>query len=59
MQVLFQGKADFLREIGERLRAAGIKVASGPVPGGWEPREPAVVSAVAVISTCAPSAGSG
>lgn len=38
MQVLFQGKADFLREIGERLRAAGIKVASGPVPGGWEPR---------------------
>jgi hypothetical protein len=39
MQVLFRGKADFLKEIAERLMAAGIKVASGPLPGpSWDQR---------------------
>jgi hypothetical protein len=38
MQVLWQGKADFLREISQRLGEAGIRTATGPVPGGWEPR---------------------
>jgi hypothetical protein len=34
MQVLWQGKADFLREIAQRLAAAGIRAVTGPVPGG-------------------------
>lgn len=34
MQVLWQGKADFLREIAQRLGEAGIRAATGPVPGG-------------------------
>ncbi len=39
MKVLFQGKADYLREIAEQLAAEGIKVVSGPLPGsGWEQR---------------------
>ena len=39
MKVLFQGKADFLREIAEQLSAAGIRSASGPLPGGgWDAR---------------------
>ena len=39
MQVLFQGKADYLREIAEQLTSEGIRSVSGPVPGGgWEPR---------------------
>jgi hypothetical protein len=39
MQILFQGKADYLKEIAQRLTAAGIKCASGPIPGGgWEQR---------------------
>ena len=39
MQILFQGKADFLKEIADRLMAIGIKVASGPLPGSaWEQR---------------------
>ena len=39
MKVLFQGKADYLREIAMVLEAAEIRSASGPMPGsGWEPR---------------------
>lgn len=39
MKMLFQGKADFLKEVGDRLRESGIRVASGPLPGGgWEQR---------------------
>lgn len=39
MKMLFQGKADYLREVADRLRQSGIKVASGPLPGsGWEQR---------------------
>ena len=39
MKVLFQGKADYLREIAQQLTDEGIKVASGPIPGSkWEPR---------------------
>jgi hypothetical protein len=38
MQIVFQGKADYLREIAQQLTGAGIKTATGPVPGGWEPR---------------------
>jgi hypothetical protein len=39
MQVLFQGKADYLREIAQQLTDEGIQVASGPIPGsGWEQR---------------------
>ncbi len=38
MQVLFQGKADYLREIAQVMTEAEIRVATGPVPGGWEPR---------------------
>jgi len=39
MQVLFQGKADFLKEVKDRLLAVGIQSLSGPLPGGgWEQR---------------------
>lgn len=38
MQVLFQGKADMLREIAQVLEAAEIRSVTGPLPGGWEPR---------------------
>lgn len=39
MQVLFQGKAELIKEIALRLTDAEIKVASGPLPGGgWEQR---------------------
>jgi hypothetical protein len=38
MQVVFQGKATMLREIAQVLAEGGVKTASGPVPGGWEPR---------------------
>lgn len=39
MKFLFQGKADYLREIAEVLKTAGIRSSSGPLPGsGWEPR---------------------
>ncbi len=39
MQILLQGKADYLKEISDRLLAAGIRCASGPLPGGgWEQR---------------------
>lgn len=38
MQVVFQGKAEQLREIAKVLGDGGIKVVTGPVPGGWEPR---------------------
>jgi hypothetical protein len=39
MQVIFQGKADYLKEIAERLTEAGIKCVSGPIPGAhWEQR---------------------
>ncbi|MEO6595776.1 MAG: hypothetical protein ABIP94_13575 [Planctomycetota bacterium] len=33
MQILFQGKVDYLREIAGQLSRAGIKTASGPLPG--------------------------
>lgn len=38
MQVLFQGKAEMLREIAQVLDAAEIRSVTGPLPGGWEPR---------------------
>ena len=38
MQVLFQGKAEALREIAQVLQAAEIRSTTGPLPGGWEPR---------------------
>lgn len=39
MRMVLQGKADYLHEIAERLRDAGIPCASGPIPGGgWETR---------------------
>lgn len=38
MQVLFQGKAAQLREIAQVLSEGGVRVATGPVPGGWEPK---------------------
>jgi hypothetical protein len=34
MQVVFQGKAEMLREIAGVLTRGGIKVASGATPGG-------------------------
>lgn len=38
-QVIFQGKADYLKEIAERLIEAGVKCVSGPIPGKhWEQR---------------------
>ena len=37
MQVLFRGKATLLREIAQVLTDGGVAVATGPVPGGWEP----------------------
>ena len=33
MQLVLQHKTDFLREIADRLRAADIAVATGPLPG--------------------------
>lgn len=33
MQMIFQGKVDYLREIADQLKAAGIRTASGPLPG--------------------------
>lgn len=39
MQILFQGKADYIKEIADHLKAAEIRCASGPLPGGgWEQR---------------------
>ncbi len=38
MQVLFRGKAALLREIAQVITEGGIKVATGPIPGGWEPQ---------------------
>ena len=39
MQVLFRGKADYLREIAQQLTDAGIRSVSGPLPGGgWGPQ---------------------
>ncbi|MBX3464297.1 MAG: hypothetical protein KF830_14090 [Planctomycetes bacterium] len=34
MQVVFRGKADYLREIAQQLADAGIRSVSGPLPGG-------------------------
>jgi len=34
MQVAFQGKAASMREIAQQLEQAGIRTASGPLPGG-------------------------
>jgi hypothetical protein len=33
MQVVFRGKADYMREIAQQLTDAGIRNASGPLPG--------------------------
>lgn len=39
MQVLLQGKTDFLQEIAQQMQAASIPVATGPIPGKhWESR---------------------
>lgn len=38
MKVLFQGKAEYLREIAQVLESGGVRTATGRVPGGWEPR---------------------
>jgi len=39
MQVVFQGKADYIKEIADRLTAAEIQCATGPIPGKhWEQR---------------------
>jgi hypothetical protein len=38
MQVLWQGKAEYMREIALLLNSKGIRTRTGPVPGGWEPR---------------------
>lgn len=39
MQVVLQGKTDFLKEIAQQLAAERIKVATGPLPGSsWESR---------------------
>lgn len=34
MQIVFRGKADYLREIAQQLADEGIRSASGPLPGG-------------------------
>ena len=34
MQVTFQGKAASMREIAQQLAGAGIRTATGPLPGG-------------------------
>ena len=33
MQILLQGKADFLREVSQRMSEAEIKAVTGPLPG--------------------------
>lgn len=38
MLVLFQGKADYMREIAAHLTDAGIRCATGPLPGSWDPK---------------------
>lgn len=38
MQVVWQGKADYMREIALLLRENGIESRTGPLPGQWEPR---------------------
>lgn len=38
MQVLFRGKAPMIREIAQVITDGGIRVATGPLPGGWEPQ---------------------
>ena len=35
MQVLLQGKADYMREIAQLLDAAEIRTCTGPLPGSW------------------------
>ena len=34
MQMAFRGKADFIREVAEELKQAGIATVTGPLPGG-------------------------
>ena len=34
MEIAFQGKADFVREVLQQLKAAGIAAVTGPLPGG-------------------------
>jgi hypothetical protein len=34
MQIAFQGKADFIREVVLQLKGANIATATGPLPGG-------------------------
>lgn len=38
MHVLFQGKADMMREIAQVLLAGDVRSITGPLPGGHEPR---------------------
>ena len=33
MQVVLQGKADFMKEVSQRLASADIKTSTGPLPG--------------------------
>ena len=34
MQLAFQGKAGFIREVMQQLKGAGIEHTTGPLPGG-------------------------
>ncbi|MFT4842929.1 MAG: hypothetical protein ACI8UD_000915 [Planctomycetota bacterium] len=34
MQLAFQGKASFIREVLQQLKGAGIETITGPMPGG-------------------------
>jgi len=34
MQLAFQGKADFIREVLQQLKGAHIDATTGPMPGG-------------------------
>lgn len=34
MQLAFQGKADFIREVLQQLKGADIETVTGPLPGG-------------------------
>ena len=38
MKVVFQGKADYLREVAQVLEAGGVRTKTGGAGGGWEPR---------------------
>lgn len=38
MQVVFRGKAPMIREIAQVISEGGVKVSTGPMPGGWDPQ---------------------